>query len=94
MEFIFYPLIFGLGLMCLKLVDLFIAKKLLKNSSNNKRLSPHGIWIAFLIGVALGAIYELITQEPIKLTMVYVIGSMMVVLLIALSLGRFMERTR
>ncbi|PNZ58810.1 hypothetical protein CD110_08750 [Staphylococcus casei] len=60
MNFIIYPLLFGIIFALFKTLDLWYSKKVTKTSTRDWRFNPHLIWILFIIGVIIGCIYVLI----------------------------------
>lgn len=60
MNFIIYPLLFGLIFTLFKALDLWYSKRIAKTSTNDWRFSPHLIWILFIVGIFMGIAYVIL----------------------------------
>jgi drug/metabolite transporter (DMT)-like permease len=60
MNFIIYPLLFGISLALFKTLDLWYSKRKTKPKDKDWRFSPHLIWILFIVGLIMGCIYVLL----------------------------------
>lgn len=60
LSYILYPLISGSVLALIKIIDLWIAKKVLKGESKKRGMSYHWIWILFLVGALIGLLAVMI----------------------------------
>ncbi|NWK83630.1 hypothetical protein HYE69_02220 [Staphylococcus sp. GSSP0090] len=61
LSYILYPLITGMVLALIKVIDLWIAKKVLKGESNKRGMSYHWIWILFIVGAIIGLLKVMIS---------------------------------
>lgn len=60
MNFVIYPLLYGLVCAPLKVLDLWYAKKITKTHTNDWRFNPHLIWIMSIVGIFMGIAYVLL----------------------------------
>lgn len=60
MNFVIYPLIFGIVFSILKSLDLWFSKNVTKTYSDDWRFNPHLIWILFLAGMVIGLFYVML----------------------------------
>lgn len=62
MNFIIYPLLYGIIFALTKTIDLWYSKKIAKTSTSDWRSNPHLIWILFIVGIIMGVVYVLIVK--------------------------------
>jgi hypothetical protein len=60
MNFVIYPLLFGIALALYKTLDLWYSNSKTKSQAKDWRFSPHLIWLLFIVGLIMGCVFVLL----------------------------------